>query len=60
MEGATYALRHGYDALCQAGLSFDAIRLTGGGSHSAMWRQMIADVFGLPIEQMDRAAMHRR
>lgn len=50
MEGATYALRNGYDALLAAGLHFDAIRLTGGGSHSAAWRQMIADVFELPVE----------
>jgi len=49
MEGATYALRNGFDALCAAGLSFDAIRLTGGGSHSPAWRQMIADVFDLPV-----------
>ncbi|MEW9571799.1 xylulokinase [Rhodanobacter sp. Si-c] len=50
MEGATYALRHGYDAWQAAGLRFDAIRLTGGGSHSAAWRQMVADVFGLPVD----------
>ncbi|RDI98917.1 xylulokinase [Dyella solisilvae] len=50
MEGATYALRNGFDALLAAGLKFDAIRLTGGGSHSAAWRQMIADVFNLPVE----------
>lgn len=50
MEGATYALRNGYDALLAAGLRFDAIRLTGGGSHSAAWRQMVADVFELPVE----------
>ena len=50
MEGATYALRHGYDALCGAGLPFAAIRLTGGGSRSAAWRQMVADVFGLPVD----------
>jgi xylulokinase len=50
MEGATYALRSGYDALLATGLRFDAIRLTGGGSHSAAWRQMIADVFNLPVE----------
>ncbi len=50
MEGATYALRNGHDALCAAGLAFGAIRLTGGGSQSAAWRQMIADVFGLPVE----------
>src|SRR5690606_23698276 len=33
-----------------AGLRFDAIRLTGGGSRSAAWRQMVADVFELPVE----------
>ncbi len=53
MEGATYALRNGFDALRAAGLAFDAIRLTGGGSHSAVWRQMVADVFELPVEVPD-------
>ena len=59
MEGATYALRNGYDALQAAGLKFDAIRLTGGGSQSAAWRQMVASVFGLPVnvpEQVEGAA----
>lgn len=50
MEGATYAIRNGYDAWLTAGLHFDAIRLTGGGSQSAAWRQMVADVFELPVE----------
>jgi xylulokinase len=50
MEGATYALRNGYDLLQAAGMRFDAIRLTGGGSQSAAWRQMVADVFALPVE----------
>jgi len=53
MEGATFTLRHGFDALCRAGQSFDAIRLTGGGSRSGQWRQMIADVFQLPAEVPD-------
>jgi xylulokinase len=50
MEGATYTLKYGYDALAAAGLDFDAIVLTGGGGKSAAWRQMIADVFDLPVE----------
>jgi xylulokinase len=50
MEGATYSLRYGFDTLRTAGLQFNAIRLTGGGSRSRQWRQMIADVFGLPVE----------
>ena len=50
MEGATYALRSGFDALQAAGMRFDTIRLTGGGSQSAAWRQMVADVFELPAD----------
>jgi xylulokinase len=55
MEGATYALRNGLDALRAAGLDFDAIRLTGGGSNSAAWRQMAADVFELPVDVPEQA-----
>jgi len=50
MEGATYALKYGFDAFVGAGMRFDRIVLTGGGSNSAAWRQMVADVFGLPVE----------
>ena len=50
MEGATYALRNGFDSLRTAGLAFDSIRITGGGSRSGVWRQMIADVFRLPVD----------
>lgn len=59
IEGATFALRYGYDSLRRAGMEFDAIRLTGGGSQSAAWRQIVADVFALPVavpEQGEGAA----
>jgi xylulokinase len=55
MEGATYALRNGFDALRNAGLSFDAIRLTGGGGKSGAWRQMVSDVFELPVDVPEQA-----
>lgn len=50
MEGATFTLKHGYDAFRAAGMSFDRIVLTGGGATSAAWRQMVADVFDLTVE----------
>ena len=50
MEGATYTLKYGYDAFVRAGMTFDSIVLTGGGANSPQWRQMIADVFGLPVQ----------
>ena len=55
MEGATYALRAGLEALYAAGMHFDAIRLTGGGANSAAWRQMAADVFELPVDVPEQA-----
>lgn len=55
MEGATYSLRNGYDAFVGAGLQFDRICLTGGGSKSAAWRQMVADVFALPVSVPEHA-----
>jgi len=50
MEGATYSLKYGYDAFVRAGMRFERIVLTGGGSNSAQWRQLVADVFGLPVD----------
>ncbi|HYM85196.1 MAG TPA: xylulokinase [Pseudoxanthomonas sp.] len=50
MEGATLTLKYGYDAFLSAGMKFDHIVLTGGGAASSAWRQMVADVFGLPIQ----------
>jgi len=49
MEGATCSLRSGYDAFLDAGLRFDTLLLTGGGSRSAAWRQMAADMLDLPV-----------
>jgi xylulokinase len=50
MEGATYSLKYGFDAFVRAGMGFERIVLTGGGSNSAAWRQLVADVFGLPVD----------
>jgi xylulokinase len=50
MEGATYSLRYGFDAFVEAGMRFERIVLTGGGANSAAWRQMVADVFDLPVD----------
>ena len=50
MEGATFTLLNGFEAWRAAGLDFSSIRLTGGGSRSAAWRQMVADAFALPVE----------
>lgn len=34
----------------------EAIRLIGGGGKSALWRQILADVYGLPVAQVELPA----
>jgi len=50
MEGATFTLKYGYEAFVAAGMRFDHIVLTGGGASSGAWRQMVADIFGVPVQ----------
>jgi xylulokinase len=49
MESAIFGLRTGLDAFRAQGCEVQQLRLTGGGAGSASWRQMVADIFGLPV-----------
>jgi xylulokinase len=49
MEGATLGLNYGLNRMRALGLAPREIRLTGGGSRSAVWRQIAADVFDCPV-----------
>jgi len=47
-EGATLGLAYGLNRFRELGIRPAEIRLTGGGSNSAAWRQLTADIFGVP------------
>ena len=49
MEGVTLGLRYGAEVLERNGLQPREIRLVGGGAKSAVWRQLVADIFGRPV-----------
>ena len=49
MESAIFSLKAGLDAFKRCGMTFDEVTLTGGGSKSALWRQICADILNLPI-----------
>jgi xylulokinase len=49
LEGVGFNLRMILDALTDQGLDLTALRLIGGGAQSPLWRQILADVFDLPI-----------
>jgi xylulokinase len=52
MEGVTMGMNYGLRRLAELGVKAREIRLTGGGSKSAAWRQIMADVFGVPVVGM--------
>jgi xylulokinase len=54
VEGTTFGLRYGLDLLRANGLKAESIRLIGGGSKSAVWRQIVADIC---TEQSEAAAL---
>jgi len=49
LEGVAFNLRIILDAFRQQGSQIAALRLIGGGARSALWRQILADVFNLPL-----------
>ena len=49
VEGVTFGLAYGLDALHRAGVAPTEVTLVGGGSASDAWAQLCADVFGLPV-----------
>lgn len=55
MEGVTLGMAYGLRRMESLGLKPSEIRLTGGGSKSAAWRQILADIFGYPVVTMQSA-----
>jgi xylulokinase len=49
LEGVAFNLRMILDALRGQGVRVDAMRVIGGGAKSAVWRQIMADMYDLPI-----------
>lgn len=55
MEGVTLGMAYGLRRMESLGLQPTEIRLTGGGSKSPVWRQMLADIFATPVVTMQSA-----
>jgi xylulokinase len=49
IEGVTLGLAYGLRRLRELGIQPTEIRVTGGGSNSRTWRQLCADIFGVPV-----------
>lgn len=51
MEGVAFALRQTLAISLELGGQVERVIASGGGAESAVWRQIQADVFGLPLQQ---------
>jgi xylulokinase len=51
MEGVIFSLRDSLEIMRELEMSVDQVRATGGGARSSLWRQLQADVYGLPIHR---------
>jgi xylulokinase len=49
LEGSAFALRDILEAMRNAGLGVHRLTIVGGGAKGALWRQIKADVTGLPV-----------
>ncbi len=49
MEGVAFSQRHCLDVLREMSVPFAEMLAAGGGGKSPLWRQMLADILGVPI-----------
>lgn len=49
VEGVSFGLRDSLELILNLGVPVRQIRLVGGGARSALWRQILADVFEQPV-----------
>lgn len=50
MEGVSYSLYDCLSVIRETGIAPQTMLLTGGGGSSAFWRQMLCDLFDLPVQ----------
>jgi xylulokinase len=51
MEGVTYSLADCLQVMIDLGVDVNQVRAIGGGARSELWRQIQADVYGLPVRR---------
>jgi xylulokinase len=52
LEGIAYGFRHHLDVFAELGHQPRRVRVTNGGARSRLWKQVTADVLGIPLETL--------
>ncbi len=54
LEGISFGFYHHLQVLAELGFTATKARVTNGGARSALWKQITADVLGIPLEPIAR------
>ena len=49
VEGVTFALRDSFELIKKLGVNINRVRITGGGSKSNIWSQIISDILNVEV-----------
>ena len=49
MEAIAFVMRRNVEVMVELGVPVEAVRSLGGGARSPLWKQIEADVLGLPV-----------
>ncbi len=52
LEGTSLSLRLGMERMKKLGIAVESVRLVGGGSRNPLWREILADVLGVPLVRL--------
>ena len=50
LEGVAFSLKDSLTLFKEIGVPIESIRLSGGGARSALWQQIQADIYEMPVE----------
>jgi len=50
LEGVAFAIRDSFEVAKSLGINVPRSNICGGGSRSALWRQIVANVLGMPLD----------
>jgi xylulokinase len=53
LEGVAFSLRDTLTIFSELRLPVESIRLGGGGARSALWQQIQADIYGMPVDLLE-------
>ena len=56
LEATAFGFRHHLDVFAELGYRPARVRTTNGGARSRLWKQVVADVVGYPLEALAEAA----